>query len=467
MYKVVEKKAELSLCEKPIPLNHEQIPEVTSEELNQRLQRLWQSELAQEYSAIVIYADREHFSNVHYFTNYDPRFEEALLLLRRGCTPWLLIGNEGYGYSPIVPVEVHKELFQSFSLMGQPNESSRTLKAILADFLRADDHVGLIGWKEYASELFTDELVTDVPHYIVRELEEAVGHSNIKNATAIMSHCILGMKHQLDAREIVRFEASGTKLSRNVYQCLKNLKPGMTEIEASGLIPFDGDPLNVHPNINFGAFHNSLGLCSPLYHEKLEYGKGLGVGYGLRGSLVHKSGMYIRSREDLPEGYEHYLDEFVKPYFASCAKWYEMMRIGTKFGDIYQMVEDWIGFDKFHIGLNPGHQIHTDEWTTSPLTAGNTQAVASGCAYQCDYTVSFHEPFMSCHIEDGVVIADEALRAQIEAISPDCMCRIRARQEYMRTVLGIDLADETLPMSDLPCVCFPYMADLSTVLAKA
>ena len=33
--------------------------------------------------ALIVYADREHFANLCYLTGYDPRFEEALLLLER------------------------------------------------------------------------------------------------------------------------------------------------------------------------------------------------------------------------------------------------------------------------------------------------------------------------------------------------------------------------------------------------
>lgn len=32
-------------------------------------------------SHLVIYADREHFASLHYLVNFDPRFEEALLIL--------------------------------------------------------------------------------------------------------------------------------------------------------------------------------------------------------------------------------------------------------------------------------------------------------------------------------------------------------------------------------------------------
>ena len=33
------------------------------------------------YDALLVYGDREHFANLAYLTGYDPRFEEALLIL--------------------------------------------------------------------------------------------------------------------------------------------------------------------------------------------------------------------------------------------------------------------------------------------------------------------------------------------------------------------------------------------------
>lgn len=51
------------------------------------------------YDFIVIYGDREHFPNIHYFTGYDPRWEESLLIVGRDRKPVLLVGNEGIGYT--------------------------------------------------------------------------------------------------------------------------------------------------------------------------------------------------------------------------------------------------------------------------------------------------------------------------------------------------------------------------------
>ena len=152
--------------------------------------------------------------------------------------------------------------------------------------------------------------------------------------------------------------------------------------------------------------------------------------------------------------------------FACVVKWYEMMKIGANCGDIYDMVEDMLGMEKFGISLNPGHLTHTDEWTNSPIQKGSNVTVRSGMAFQCDYTVTFQKPFMSAHVEDGLIVADQQLRDEIKQISPTAWQRIKDRQDFIREVLNINLPEEVLPLSDLSCVCFPYMADTTIVLAK-
>lgn len=45
------------------------------------------------FDYVVFYADREHYSNFDYMVGFDPRFEEALLVLSSQGRAWLLLGN--------------------------------------------------------------------------------------------------------------------------------------------------------------------------------------------------------------------------------------------------------------------------------------------------------------------------------------------------------------------------------------
>ena len=465
--KIVEKKASITLCEDPVPVIYSEIPETCAEDYLRRIAALWDMPQAEKYTHIVIYGDREHFSNIQYFTGYDPRFEEALLILKRDGEPVIIVGNEGMGYAEKICYPIKKVLYQSFGLMGQPNESSALLSEILREEISgADCQVGLVGWKFYKPDLFEIEhCITDVPSYIVETLALVVNRDSIYNAVDLLMDNDYGLRHHVSAKEIVQFEVVGTKISRGVYDALKNMKPGMTEMEASALLGIDGEPECTHPNINFGDEHTALGLNSPTYHQRLEYGIPIGIGYGLRGSLIHKLGMYIRDLSDLPDDRKNYVEDVAKPYFASVASWYEMMKIGTTYGEIYDMVEKNLGFEKFNIILNPGHLIHTDEWSNSPFTKDNKLQIRSGLVLQCDYTVCFKDPYLPCHIEDGLAIGNEALQKEIKEIAPSCYERIMKRKEFMRDVLNIDLPEEVLPLSDLPAVCFPYMADPTVILA--
>ncbi|RWX60946.1 Xaa-Pro aminopeptidase, partial [Mesorhizobium sp. M2A.F.Ca.ET.039.01.1.1] len=50
---------------------------------------------------LVVYADREHAANIAFLTGFEPRFEEALLLLGKAGQRIIVTGNENIGYTPI------------------------------------------------------------------------------------------------------------------------------------------------------------------------------------------------------------------------------------------------------------------------------------------------------------------------------------------------------------------------------
>ena len=62
---------------------------------------------------LVVYADREHSANLTYLTGFDPRFEEAVLLLDRRGNRLLLVGNECQGFLPEADLGLRVELWQA------------------------------------------------------------------------------------------------------------------------------------------------------------------------------------------------------------------------------------------------------------------------------------------------------------------------------------------------------------------
>src|SRR5690625_690051 len=80
---------------------------------------------------VAVWGDREHFGNIHYLSNFDPRFEEALLLLGPNDASYLIVGNEGEMYSYVVRGGHQVVLCQTFSLMGQKRDNSERLDVVL------------------------------------------------------------------------------------------------------------------------------------------------------------------------------------------------------------------------------------------------------------------------------------------------------------------------------------------------
>ena len=117
--------AELSLPDFGLPSIQPEIPAATYQT---RIDTALDRAANAGYDALIVYGDREHAANVAYLTGYDPRFEETLLILAAGRKPILLLGNEGMSYSAVSPLDLERELYQTFSLLGQPRGESPMLK---------------------------------------------------------------------------------------------------------------------------------------------------------------------------------------------------------------------------------------------------------------------------------------------------------------------------------------------------
>jgi hypothetical protein len=56
------------------------------------------------WTHLVVYGDREHFANLAWLTQMDPRFEEMLLVIGPASRPLIILGNECEGYLPFSPL---------------------------------------------------------------------------------------------------------------------------------------------------------------------------------------------------------------------------------------------------------------------------------------------------------------------------------------------------------------------------
>ena len=140
--------AEVELPEFGMP---DAMPEIPAAIYAARMERLRERADARGYDRLVVYADREHSANLAYLTGFDPRFEEALLVIGPDGDPAILAGNECIGVAGAAPLPMRRHLFQDFSLPGQPRDRSLPLTEILAgEGIGPGSRVGVVGWKTYA-----------------------------------------------------------------------------------------------------------------------------------------------------------------------------------------------------------------------------------------------------------------------------------------------------------------------------
>jgi Xaa-Pro aminopeptidase len=69
------------------------MPEIPPPLYAKRLERLRARAEQHGYDRLVVYADREHSANLAFLTGFDPRFEEAILVLGPDGEPAILVGN--------------------------------------------------------------------------------------------------------------------------------------------------------------------------------------------------------------------------------------------------------------------------------------------------------------------------------------------------------------------------------------
>lgn len=403
--------------------------------------------------AVVIYGDREHMANICWATGHDPRFEEAILLVLPDATPTLFAGNEGYPYAEAAQGHVERLLWQGLSLMGQPRDSMRALRELLSGAgLKPGTRIGLAGWKGFETEdgVF-DPHWFETPHYLVETLRQ---FGEVSNAALLFMNPQDGLRVINEADQIACFEYASTKTSTALRRLIHNAKPGISEFEACRALALDGSMLSVHINMSAGP-RAKYGLCGPS-SRVIERGDPIVAGHGLMGALNCRAGFMAESAADLPAGIADYIDRLAAPYFAAAVAWYEMIGTGVSGGEIYEAVMSRLGDPFFGIGLNPGHLIHLDEWVHSPIRKGGRLTLSSGMALQCDIIPATGTDYFTSNIEDGIALADEALRQDLASRYPEAWARITRRRTFMTETLGIALKPEVLPLSNIPAWLPPF-----------
>jgi hypothetical protein len=403
-----------------------------------------------------------------YLTGFDPRFEESLLIVGRTATPLILVGNECEAYLGISSLYSAGRLrhgrFQSFSLLDQPRDRSRGFREILTEEgIGPTSQVGAVGYKYFSSTEHPDAAhALDIPSYLADALRNLAGSDKVFNATDLFMHPGHGLRARCTTFEIASFEYTNGQASESVKRMIFSLREGMADhavVEAGRL---NGDPLSCH--ITFGTGRTArYGLCGPS-GELIRRGQPLAFNVAYWGSNICRAGWIAEGAADLPDAASDYIPSFAGPYFEAMGEWFGLMKLGTPGRCVYDLIQDRLPFDKFGVYLNPGHLIHLDEWMSSPFYAGSEIPVSSGMAIQVD-VIPQSATYFSTRMEDGIVIADEELRGKLEQSFPDCYERCQRRRSFMSNVLGIELPEEVLPLSNTCAIVPPFFLAPNTVLA--
>lgn len=427
-----------------VPLVRPQIPAATlvarCDDVYRRAGTTW----------VFVYADREHNANILHLSGFDPRFEEAVMLLGPNGRRIIVTGNESESFTAISPLPgLEVMLSQSMSLMAQDRTKAPKLETVLREAgLKAGDTVGVVGWKYLEPEEW-DEAGPGflVPHYMIVLLARICGgYEALSDATAVLSHPQDGSRSIVDADQIAAFEWASSRASASVWNVVRHARPGMREIEAAAHLGYAGEPLSAHTMFASGDAGHAIHGLNSAGARVLKRGDGVTTAVGYWGGLSSRAGV-------LDDADDAFVATAVS-YFDALVTWYETARIGTTGGALREAVVEKLAEANLKSALNPGHLVSYDEWSHSPVRPGSTETLRSGMMFQVDVIPVPMQPGKALNCEDAVAIADAALRADLAAKHPATWARIEARRAFLRDSIGVTLGEHLLPLSNIQ-LCLP------------
>ena len=418
--------------------------------------------VGRHYDALVIYGDREHAANLHWITGFDPRFEEAVLIVTEGSA-LLLAGNECLPYTRISPLVQSGDIATghcaSLSLPSQPR-GTRRMADWLADAIPQGASVGAIGWKWFGPDEVDDPATAiDLPAFIADPLRAIA--ARVENVTALMMHPSYGLRTRNSPADIARLEFANHMAAHTLRRMAYAFKPGMTDFEAVQAAGISGLPLGCHITFATGA-RAGQGLSGPS-GQTLRAGSPIGFNICHWGANICRAGWLAHSAADLPAAAREYLTAFAFPYVRAMSEWCSLMQPGTSGGTVWTAMQDALPSETFGITLNPGHLIGLDEWLSSPIYQGSTEPLVAGTAMQMDVIPS-HPAYGSTRMEDGYVLSDGALRTRLAAHFPAVLDRAGQRRSFMREVIGMQVPDTLLPLADTCGIVAPRLFDPGLVI---
>lgn len=412
---------------------------------------------------MAVYADREHFANMSFLTGFEPRFEEALLLLGPGDQKIIITGNENQDYRPFSQMPgMTRMLCQALSLMAQDRTQKPNLVAVLREAgVKIGDSVALAGWKYVETEEWgLDRPTFFVPSYIVDSLAVVISASGqLTDGTRILMHPTDGLRAVVDVDQIAEAEWAASRASMAVWRIVSGFQLGDSEYAAAARMGYAGEPMNCHPMLSTSDSSAAIvGMRSPSARVP-KSGDGATTCVSFWGGLTARAGM-IAEHDDA------FLD-VAKSYYAAQLAWYETADIGVEGGAIHDAVVASLARANLKSALNPGHLTGHDEWLHSPIRPGSTEHIASGMPFQVDIIPTPMRTGWALNCEDAVTFADKALRDELRARHPAVADRFDARRAFVRDSLAIEVRDNVLLLSAIPLCLPPFWLRSDLLLARS
>ncbi|MEW9835072.1 Xaa-Pro aminopeptidase [Mesorhizobium marinum] len=411
---------------------------------------------------LAVYADREHAANVAFLTGFDPRFEEAILLLGSGGRRIVITGNENLGYTPVAGLPgLETVLAQSLSLMAQDRTLKPDLVGVLREAgLRAGDSVGLVGWKYLeAGEWAGPRATFFVPAFIVDAISAVVGREVLSDATAVLMHPADGLRAVVDADQIAEAEWGAARSAAAVWRIVSGFRLGDSELQAASRMGYAGEPMSCHPMLASSDRSGPvIGLRSATARVPGR-GDGVTTAVGYWGGLTARGGL-------LAEHDDAFL-AVASAYFLGLAAWYETAALGVEGGAVHEAVISTLARGGLRPALNPGHLVGLDEWVNSPIRPGSMERIVSGMPFQVDIIPVPMPDGWTLNCEDPVTFADAGLRATLAERHPALASRCEVRRRFVEDRIGIAVRDDILLLSAIPLCLAPFWLASGRLLSRA
>lgn len=456
---------QLNTIRPPLSFPHATSVPLDDATIAQRKQKILDNMQSQHLDYLLVYADKEHGGNFEYLTGFIPRFEEALLVLHRSGTIYLLLGNENLKLAQHARVANTAIPIPYFSLPNQPMGNLKTLAQLLQETgIQQASKVGVAGWKLFTSEIDDNSQLFDLPYFIIEALKQAVNPTTIIiNSTGLFIGGECGARMSNNANEVAHYEYGANLASNCILRAMDAVEVGKTEKQLGQLLTADGQP---HSVVTIAATGSRFERANLYPSDKaVQLGDRMSLTTGFKGGLSSRTGYVVSQTDELPAAERDYLDRVAIPYYRTLIVWLENIRIGMSGQELYALVEAVFPKQQYHWWLNPGHLVADEEWLCSPVYPGSQVRLSSGMLFQLDIIPAV-QGYAGVSAEEGVALADQTLRTEIARYYPEVWRRIQQRRDYVRDVLGIAISDEVLPMSNTLGYLRPYLLNQQSALLR-